>query len=265
MYAEYDHESEACMKIPYTSCILRYHHDAVTGEFINVGVVVYGESERFLRAKCTRSIWRACHFFTGTGPSPDPTFLVGGPNSGSGENSIDVDGFLRVVKHAEDRINAMGVALANRLPMVMGSLGSMLDALLVRTDDGIRFSPIMAGVGRDLREVLDVTYRRSVGHYESAPDTSILRAPAGDGDGGKPAYVYIRYRPEGDKASDGDQNEPKPTTEPDELPAYAKFRIEGSTLAELFDRRDVIENTRASLQEELRAVNEEAERLASKP
>ena len=218
MYFKYDHESKDYLKIPYTSCILRYHHDAVTGEFINVGVVVYEESGRYLRAKCTRSIWRALHFFTGTGPSS--TF----PVKGIGESVIKVDIFLRAVKCAEDRINKMGQALTDGLPMVWPDAGldEILDGLLRPADTGIRFSPITSGLSLDPGKILGGIYERRVAYYESEPDATIVRSPV---HGGKPAYSYIRYYY-------GEQEEAAPP------PAHEKFKIEGSTLAELLDRRD---------------------------
>ncbi len=41
------------MKTPYSFSVLKYIHDVVTGEFVNVGVVLYAPKERFLGAKCT--------------------------------------------------------------------------------------------------------------------------------------------------------------------------------------------------------------------
>lgn len=41
------------MKMPYSFAVLRYIHNIVTGEFINVGVVLYSPKARFLSALCT--------------------------------------------------------------------------------------------------------------------------------------------------------------------------------------------------------------------
>ena len=39
--------------IPYTFSILRYIHDGVTAEFVNIGVAVYSGDSAFLAARCT--------------------------------------------------------------------------------------------------------------------------------------------------------------------------------------------------------------------
>ncbi len=41
------------MRTPYSFSVLRYVHDAVTQEFINIGVAVYPSEAGFLRAVCT--------------------------------------------------------------------------------------------------------------------------------------------------------------------------------------------------------------------
>jgi hypothetical protein len=46
-----DEESPA-MKTPYTFSILRYIHDVVSGEFVNVGVVLYVREVQFLGIAC---------------------------------------------------------------------------------------------------------------------------------------------------------------------------------------------------------------------
>ena len=39
------------MKTNYSTIILRYVHDVVTGEFANIGVVPYAPDQRFLEAR----------------------------------------------------------------------------------------------------------------------------------------------------------------------------------------------------------------------
>ncbi|MGO9273834.1 MAG: DUF3037 domain-containing protein [Terriglobia bacterium] len=41
------------MKIPYTFSVLRYVHDPVTTEFVNVGVALYAPDAKYLSAICT--------------------------------------------------------------------------------------------------------------------------------------------------------------------------------------------------------------------
>ena len=51
------------MKMAYSFITLRYIHDVVTGEFANVGVVVYAADQRYLEARFTSSYERLNAFF----------------------------------------------------------------------------------------------------------------------------------------------------------------------------------------------------------
>lgn len=51
------------MKTAYTFTIIRYVHDKVTGEFVNVGVVLHAPTTGFLRAKCLTSNGRLRRMF----------------------------------------------------------------------------------------------------------------------------------------------------------------------------------------------------------
>ena len=46
------------MKANYSTIILRYVHDVVTGEFANIGVVLYSPEQRFLEARFATSYER---------------------------------------------------------------------------------------------------------------------------------------------------------------------------------------------------------------
>jgi hypothetical protein len=49
---------EVGMKTAYSYSVLRYMHDAVTQEFINIGVAVYSPEGKFFDAICTTSYRR---------------------------------------------------------------------------------------------------------------------------------------------------------------------------------------------------------------
>ena len=50
----------------YTFFALRYIHDAVTQEFVNVGIVLHCEAQRVLKAKFTTQYRRLSAMFGGT-------------------------------------------------------------------------------------------------------------------------------------------------------------------------------------------------------
>ncbi len=51
------------MKIPYTFSVLRYVHDPVTTEFVNVGVALYAPDAKYLSAICTPYYARLSEIF----------------------------------------------------------------------------------------------------------------------------------------------------------------------------------------------------------
>jgi hypothetical protein len=53
------------MKTPYTFSVLRYIHDVVSGEFVNVGVALYAPQTRFLGVVCSGTYGRLSNFFGG--------------------------------------------------------------------------------------------------------------------------------------------------------------------------------------------------------
>ena len=61
------------MKTPYTFTILRYYHNIVRGEFVNIGVVLYAPEVRFLCMSHTPAMDRAVQFF---GDEVNDAFLV---------------------------------------------------------------------------------------------------------------------------------------------------------------------------------------------
>jgi len=93
------------MKAPYVFSILRYIHDPLSQEFINVGVVVYSQQERFLQAKCSDKYGRISKMFEG----------------------IDGTRFRQLTKHIENRISELSEQLRSELPF---SQISSFDSLL---------------------------------------------------------------------------------------------------------------------------------------
>src|SRR3972149_7639852 len=82
------------MKAPYSFSILRYIHDIVTGEFINVGVVLYSPKGRFLSAICTSRYGRLTRMFS----------------------NVNGDHFRQVLRYIQARLEEEGGILASELP-----------------------------------------------------------------------------------------------------------------------------------------------------
>ena len=132
--------------MPYAFSILRYVHDGVTNEFVNVGVAVYAGDSPFLKAKCTTHYGRITRMF----------------------DRIDGDRFKQMVRHIEEGVTAVGVRIRQRA-MPFAEYGTTIQALLKEVlppdDSAIQFSEPGYGVSADLEGTLSQLYDRYVDRY----------------------------------------------------------------------------------------------------
>ncbi len=82
------------MKTAYSFSILRYVHDPVTQEFVNVGVAVYSAEARYLRVSCSTHYGRISRLFC----------------------KIDGTRFRQLTRYVQDQINTLGEKLPSELP-----------------------------------------------------------------------------------------------------------------------------------------------------
>jgi len=139
------------MKAPYVFSILRYIHDPLSQEFINVGVVVYSQQERFLQAKCSDKYGRISKMFEG----------------------IDGTRFRQLTKHIENRISELSEQLRSELPFSqISSFDSLLSKVVPPDDGSLQFAPAGAGVTENLTGVVDELFQRYVGKYSETSERS---------------------------------------------------------------------------------------------
>jgi hypothetical protein len=138
--------------IPYTFSVLRYVHDAVTTEFVNVGVALYSGDFPYLKAKCTTQYGRITRMF----------------------DRIDGDRFKQTIRHIEEATTKLGVRVRQQA-FQFAELGTSLEALLknvLPTDDSaIQFSPVGLGVSADLEGTLSDLFERYVERYAGQPES----------------------------------------------------------------------------------------------
>ena len=79
--------------IPYSFCVLRYIHDGVTGEFVNIGVALFSADVPYLKSKCTIQYGRITRVF----------------------DRIDGDRFKQNVRYIEEAVNQLGHRLRQGL------------------------------------------------------------------------------------------------------------------------------------------------------
>ncbi|MBI5057139.1 MAG: DUF3037 domain-containing protein [Nitrospirae bacterium] len=133
------------MKIPYSFSILRYIHDIVSGEFINVGVVLYAPKARFLSTVCTSRYGRISKMFS----------------------NINGDHFRQVSRYIQARLEEEGERLLTELPFekMPVSVKDFTPKVLPIDDSSLQFSPEGYGLTDNLQETLEQIYNRYVEKY----------------------------------------------------------------------------------------------------
>lgn len=134
------------MKFAYSFSVLRYVHDPVTREFVNIGVVVYSAEAEYLRAICTVNYGRITQVF----------------------QKIDGQRFRQISRHIQEEIGAIGRMRESWLPLdPPQSIESILSKILPPDDSAIQFSEPGVGLSSDLDSTLQGAYSRYVEHYAS--------------------------------------------------------------------------------------------------
>jgi len=133
------------MKIPYSFSVLRYMHDIVTSEFINVGVVLYAPKARFLSAICTSRYGRVSRMFT----------------------NVAGDHFKQVTRYIQAKLEEEGERLATELPFdkLPASVMDFTVRVLPIDDSSLQFSPEGYGITANPQETLEQIYNRYVEKY----------------------------------------------------------------------------------------------------
>jgi Protein of unknown function (DUF3037) len=137
--------------IPYAFSVLRYTHDGVTNEFVNIGVAVYAGDAAYLKAKCSSQYGRISRMF----------------------DRIDGDRFKQMVRHIEEAVIELGLKVRQQaMPFAQygTSIQSLLKEVLPPDDSAIQFSQPGYGVSADLEGTLSQLYDRYVDRYVGEQD-----------------------------------------------------------------------------------------------
>lgn len=137
------------MKTPYTYSVLRYVHDITTGEFVNVGVVLYSREARYASALCRSTFGRLSKTFPG----------------------MDGDAFKSQMRFVQSRIEEIGDGLKKELPLngYPPSVTDVAHAVLPPDDSSLQWSPPGSGLAENLSESLEMLFDRLVTRYDEHP------------------------------------------------------------------------------------------------
>lgn len=130
----------------YEFSVLRYVHDTLTGEFINVGVVIYCENEKWISAQCRNTYARVSAVF---------------PNLNSSH-------FRKMMKFVQAEFCRANQSLNTELQLSeIKSLQTLLHKVLPKDDSSMQWSSVSAGLTLNLEEELALLYERYVSHYDA--------------------------------------------------------------------------------------------------
>lgn len=133
------------MTAPYSFSLLRYVHDVVGGEFVNIGVALYAPDYHYVGARCTRRYARLSNLF------------------------VNVDGrhFRLVVDHLEHKINERQRLMEGfQFEQPAVDVCELLQRVLPPDDSSIQFSEPRGGLTDDPEATLKNLFERFIGQYE---------------------------------------------------------------------------------------------------
>jgi len=151
------------MKTNYSTITLRYIHDVVTGEFANIGVVLYAPDLRFLEARFTSSYERLNAIFL----------------------KIDHLHFRALMRYLTNRFEELGAEIRDDLhaPPVI-ALSELVKKVLPPDDSSLQWSQQGGGITDDPARALGETYKRLVERFVAGA-TQVSRSDEVGADGGK--------------------------------------------------------------------------------
>lgn len=134
--------------VTYSYTILRYVHDIVTGEFLNVGVVLYCPERKYLWAKMRKKTARVTQCFKGA----------------------DASAVKRSIRQIEKAIRETAKGLDSLFPYQSKTARDFAFRVLPHDDSSLQWSPAGVGRTRDPALELEHLFNRLVARYDSHSD-----------------------------------------------------------------------------------------------
>lgn len=134
-------------KKPYNYIVLRYVHDVVTGEFVNVGILLVSPNENKVLARTRKTIGRIKSVF----PDLDRTSFV------DTMKAFDT-GFRKVSK----------IVAKNELFASQKDAGDYALQILPHDDSSLQWSSVGAGLTGDVEQTFERLFERFVSRYDTS-------------------------------------------------------------------------------------------------
>lgn len=134
-------------RMAYTYSVLRYVHDVGSGEFLNVGVVIWAPETCSLRAKFKTTYTRLKAAF---------------PN-------LDGEAYRNRARWIQQSFDSLRHTTEGQLRFDAGKrLEDILSSVLPKDDSSLQWSGVGSGLTKDLDAALNTLYRRFVVKFDSA-------------------------------------------------------------------------------------------------
>lgn len=133
--------------IAYNYAILRYIHDITTGEFINIGVVLYAPEVKFIDAICNNTCNRVAKIF------PD----------------VNASHLKSIIDHIQIQFKRYGEKFQQSITQQLAefeSLSYIMHHILPVDDSSLQWSPIGVGLTSDPKVTLGDLFERMVMRYD---------------------------------------------------------------------------------------------------
>lgn len=130
----------------YDFSILKYVHDRITGEFVNIGAVIYCKEDKLLKLKCKSRTTRVSAIF----PDLDRTHLKS------------------VLRHISNHFNEINIRINEELDFEGETpLSTFISETLKNDDSALQWSKISSGLALDPASELDKIFERYVSFHDA--------------------------------------------------------------------------------------------------
>ena len=135
-------------KEPYNYVVLRYVHDVVAGEFVNVGLVMFLPGRKHVLKQARKTFGRIKNFF---------------PDLDGAAYKHAIDAINRGMRDVERDMESKDLFNGNKTAL------DYARRVLPLGDSSLQWSPVGAGLTDDPQKTFDHLYHRFVTRYDSTP------------------------------------------------------------------------------------------------
>lgn len=131
----------------YQYQIIRYIHDRLTNEFVNIGIVIYQLEDGFLKSRFLEKFGRISHFF----------------------NDINGHHLIVTLKQFEKEITRISIR-TDEIFFNYKNINDITNLILPKDDSAIECSDIFYGIDVDLESALNDLFERLINKYNPETD-----------------------------------------------------------------------------------------------